>query len=202
MTALRITACHECDLLQRLPSLPPGGTARCPRCGALLHRRRVDSLQRALALTLAGMMLFLVANSFPFLGFRLQAQVQETILVTGIYKLYSQGLAGLATLVLLTTVLFPAAQLAGLLYILVPLKLHRSPPGMAGVYRVVRALQPWSMMEVFMLGILVALVKLAKMATILPGISLFAFMALIFALAGVSAVLDPEGVWERISPRP
>lgn len=202
MTASHLTACHECDLLQRLPPLPAGGAARCPRCGALLHRRRADSLQRALALTLAGVILFAVANSFPFLGFQLQAQIQETILVTGIYKLYTQGLVGLATLVLLTTVLFPAVQLAGLLYILVPLRFDRRPRGLAPVYRCVRALQPWSMMEVFMLGILVALVKLAKMATILPGVSLFAFMALIFALAGVSAVLDPEGVWERIPRRP
>jgi paraquat-inducible protein A len=195
-------ACHECDLLQRLPPLPPGGTARCIRCGAVVHRRRDDSLQRAMALTLAGAILFVVANSFPFLGFKIQSQAQETILFTGITKLYSQGLLSLATLVLLTTVLFPAVQLAGLLYILVPLRLKRRPQGMAAVFRFVRALQPWSMMEVFMLGILVALVKLAKMATIIPGISLFAFMALIFTLAGVVAVLDPENVWERISAAP
>jgi paraquat-inducible protein A len=86
----------------------------------------------------------------------------------------------------------------GLLYVLVPLRFNRIPWKLKEVFRFIQFLRPWAMMEVFMLGILVSIVKLAKMATIVPGIAAFAFMALIFVLAASLAVLDPHAVWERI----
>ena len=73
-----LTQCHECGLLQRNPPLPVGATARCVRCGCVLHRNRPDSLERTLALTLAGIVLFVIANSFPFLSFQMQGQTTET----------------------------------------------------------------------------------------------------------------------------
>jgi paraquat-inducible protein A len=151
-----------------------------------------------MALTVAGLILFVVANSFPFLGFKIQAQVHETLLITGVQELYHQGMWILATVVLLTTIVLPAAQMLGLLYMLVPLRLNRIPWKLKEVFRFIQSLRPWAMMEVFMLGILVSIVKLAKMATIVPGIAAFAFMALIFILAASMAVLDPHAVWERI----
>ena len=103
----------------------------------------------------------------------------------------------MAILVLITTVLAPLAQLLALIYILLPLKLNRRAPGMFQVFRWLRTIEPWSMMEVFMLGILVSVVKLAKMAQIIPGIASFCFMALIFVLAACMASLDPHVVWEQ-----
>jgi paraquat-inducible protein A len=155
-------------------------------------------LERTLALTVTGLILFVVANAFPFLGFKLQAQVHETILITGVRELYHQGMWILATVVLLTTIVMPAAQMLGLLYVLVPLKQNRMPWKLREVFRFVQSLRPWAMMEVFMLGILVSIVKLGKMATIVPGIAAFAFMALIFVLAASLAVLDPHAVWEKV----
>ena len=104
---------------------------------------------------------------------------------------------GVAILVMLTTVLVPLAQLLGMLYVLLPLKFDVLPPKLMLVFRFVRSLQPWSMMEVFMLGILVSIVKLAKMANIVPGIAVFSLLALIFVLAAATASLDPHIVWER-----
>ena len=78
-----LTQCPECDLLQLNPVLPPGAAALCARCGAPLHRNRPDSLESTLALTLAGLILFLVANSFPFLSLEMQGQVRATTLATG-----------------------------------------------------------------------------------------------------------------------
>jgi paraquat-inducible protein A len=190
-------ACHECDLLHRIRPLPVGTQARCTRCGAVLYRRRSNSLNRTLALNIAGLILFVLANSFPFLALRFEGQYQQIVLLTGIRELSRQGLPEIAVLVLLTTIISPLVQLTGLLYVLLPLKLDRLPPAVWRVFRWVRSLQPWSMLEVFMLGILVALVKLAKMADIVPGISLFCFLGLIYVLAAISAVLDPNSVWEK-----
>lgn len=192
-----LIACHDCDLIQRLPHLTEPGTVQCIRCGAVLHQKKRDSIERTLSLTLAGLVLFGLANSFPFLAFKLEAQVRQTTLLTGIKELYAQGMPELSIIVLLTTVLVPLAQMICMLYILLPLKFKRMPMGLPRVFRFVRHLQPWNMMEVFMLGILVSVVKLAKMAKIVPGVALFSFLALIFVLAAMAASLDSHLIWEK-----
>jgi paraquat-inducible protein A len=194
-------ACHECDLLHQRRPLPPGTTARCVRCGAVLYRRKRNSLNRVLALTITGLFLFMVANVYPFLTFRLEAQVQETTLISGVLELYAQGMWIVAGVVLLTSILIPLLELTGMLYILLPLKFDRRPWKLPFFFRLVRGFKPWGMMEVFMVGILVAFVKLAKMATLIPGIALYAFLALIFVLAASAASLDPHIVWSRSEKR-
>jgi paraquat-inducible protein A len=163
-----------------------------------LYQHKPDSIDRTLALTVAGFVLFVVANAYPFLGFKLEAQIRETTLISGVKGLYLQGMWILATVVLLTAIVVPAVQLMGLLYVLVPLRLNRIPWKLKTMFRVTQLIRPWGMVEVFMLGILVSLVKLAKMATIIPGIALFAFMALIFILTATMAAFDPHDIWERI----
>lgn len=193
-----LIACHECDLLQQSRALPMGATARCPRCGAVLYRRKRNSLDRVLALTIAGLILFTVANVYPFLTFRLEAQIQETTLITGIIELYNQGMWIVAGVVLLTSIVMPLLELTGTLYVLLPLKFNRRPWSLPLFFRMVRIFKPWGMMEVFMVGILVAFVKLSKMASIIPGMALYAFMLLIFVLAASAASLDPHIVWDRL----
>ena len=193
-----VIACHECDLLHQTQVLPPDGTARCVRCGAVLYRRKRNSLDRVLALTVAGLILFIIANVYPFLTFRLEAQIQETNLITGVVELYRQGMWIVAGVVLLTTIAMPLLELTGMLLVLVPLKLRRRPWKLALLFRTVRRFRPWGMMEVFMIGILVADVKLVKMASIIPGTALYAFMVLIFILAASAAALDPHIVWKRL----
>ena len=195
---MSLVACHECDLIHRIGPVPQGSAARCCRCGALLSQDKPNSLERTLALTVAGLILFIVANAFPFLGFKLQSQVHKTLLITGVQELFHQGMWILATVVLLTTIVLPALQMLGLLYVLVPLRLNRIPWKLKEVFRFIQSIRPWAMMEVFMLGILVSVVKLSKMATIVPGIAAFAFMPLIFILAASLVVLDSHAVWERI----
>lgn len=196
-----ILACHDCDLLNRLPEQVTA-TLLCARCGAVLYRYKPDSIERSLALTLTALILFLLSNSFPFLAMKSGGLIQETTLLTGIHELWKQGLHGLAVLVLLTCVLVPLAQMMGLLYILLPLKLGQRPAaGAAHVFRLVQEVAPWGMMEVFMMGILVALVKLGHMATIVPGISVFSFGALIFAMAAAFSSLDPPLLWDRLDLR-
>jgi paraquat-inducible protein A len=195
------TACQDCDWLQRLGAIPEGAMALCARCGGVLRRRRRNSVERTLALTLAASVLFAVANAFPFLAFDMRGQVTQTTLATGVVDLYRQGLPEIAALVGFTAVLAPFLQLSLLLYVLLPIHLGRMPWQMARAFRLLRHVQPWSMMEVFMVGILVAITKLVDMAQVVPGLALWAFAGLIFVLAGAMASLDPEAVWERLEVR-
>ena len=190
-------ACHDCDLIHRINPLPAKGTANCIRCGAVLYKHKPDSLDRTLAFAIAGLILFILANSFPFLGLRIGAQIRETTLITGIYELYVQGMQVVAILVLVTTVLVPFTQMMCLFYILLPLKFGRLPKRLPRVFRFLQSIQPWSMMEVFMVGILVSVVKLAKMAEIISGISLYSFLALIFVLTAMTVSLDAHLIWQN-----
>ena len=192
-------ACHECDLLQRLPKHRGSHVVRCRRCNALIHRSVVNSIDRTLALTLAGVILFAVANSFPFLAFKLQGQETQTTLMTGVLDLYNQGKWEIAILVLLTTIVVPLFQLLIHLYVFVPLKFDRIPWKLAAVFRFSQHLSPWSMMEVFLIGIIVAVVKLVGMAQIIPGLALWSFALLILTLAAAAANMDSRVVWDRVA---
>jgi paraquat-inducible protein A len=150
---------------------------------------------------MAASVLFAVANVFPFLSFDMKGRVTETTLATGVFDLWEQGVPEIAALVALTALVAPFTQLALLLYVLLPVHLGRVPWQMRRAFRLLRHVQPWSMMEVFMVGILVAITKLVDMASVLPGLALWAFAGLIVALAGAMASLDPEAVWERLEVR-
>jgi paraquat-inducible protein A len=190
-------ACHECDVIHRIKPLPAKVVARCIRCGAVLYKHKSNSLERTLAFASAALILFIMANSFPFLGLKIGAQVRETTLITGIHELYAQGKQVIAILVLLTTVLVPFTQMMCLFYILLPLKFGRVPRSLPRVFRFLNSVGPWSMMEVFMVGILVSVVKLAGMAKIIPGISLYSFLALIFVLTAMTVSLDDHLIWQK-----
>lgn len=194
-------ACHECDLLHRAPTLPDGARARCVRCGAALYSRKDGTIERVLALTVAGIILFALSNAFPLLTMRLDANVQQATLFTGVHQLYVQHMQGLAVLVFFTSIVVPLAQLSLLAYILLPLRLGLRAPWSRPAFRFLRRLQPWSMMEVFLLGVLVAMVKLSDTAEIIVGPALWSFAFLILVLAGITASLDPHTVWERLEPR-
>jgi paraquat-inducible protein A len=196
-----LIACHECDLLNSVPDVPAGATARCVRCGAVLYIRKKNSIERTLALAIAGLVLFLQANAYPVLMIRSEGVLLKTTLFQGIKALYAQNMWGVAALVFFTCILIPFIQLAGLMYILLPIRMHLPVWKAPAVFRYLRKLQPWGMMEVFMLGILVSIVKLSDMAVVIPGFSLYAFGALAFVLTAAVSSLDPHLIWEKIGGR-
>lgn len=193
-----LLACHQCDALSRIEPLPPGSTARCWRCGTVLIREIRNSLDRTLALTITGLILYVLANSFPLLLLNIQSQNQQTSLILGVVELWSQGMWMVAALVMFTIMVIPLLYLLGLLYVLLPLRLGYRPPYAARVFVWTLSLRPWNMVEVFMIGILVAIVKLIHMATIVPGLAMYSFAALIVVLTGSMAVLNPQVVWEKL----
>ncbi len=197
-----LLACPDCDLLQRAAPPRPGQRLRCRRCGAVLYRQVPHAVERGLALVVTGVILFALANAFPLLSLQAQGQVSEGTLLSATAALFAADRPLLAGLVLLTTFVFPLLDLAGHLYLLLPLRHGRRPPGLAPLLAFLRSARPWGMLEVFLLSILVAVVKLGELATVIPGPALYAFVALIATLAALSATLDPDTVWHPLSDLP
>ena len=193
-----LVACLHCDLLQRIPELEPGASARCPRCDKELWRRREDSLNRTLALTLAAAVLYLVANSVPMLGLTVVGRDASTTVIGGAQHLWDNGQKIVGVLVLFTAVIAPALQIGLMLAIVLGAMRERAPRWVGTLLRHHPTTRIWSMIEVMMVGVLVALVKIADYATVIPGMALFVLWVLVFVLAGMSASFDPREVWEKI----
>ena len=195
-----LIACHACDGAHRIVSVPEGGKALCRRCGALLYRNLPRSLDHAAALYLAALILFLLANAFPFVALKYGDRVEQSLLLSAGFALQQAGMGEIGLLVLLTSVVFPLVTICGMLYLLLPLRAGIRPPWMAPVWRLVRALSPWSLMGVFMLGLLVSVVKLQDLAVIVPGAAFYAFIGLLVVSAAAVANFDPAALWPRIGP--
>jgi paraquat-inducible protein A len=193
-----LIACHECDLLQHETALAKGATARCRRCGATLYRSPPASVDRALALTLAAIVMFAVANAFPIVGLSVNGTLVETTLFGAARVLYDDGVWPLAGLVFVTTLLMPLLDMAAVTYVLLPLRAGHIPRRPDFVLRVLRRVTPWGMIEVLILGMLVALVKLAAIATVVPGIAMLAFGAVMLLLASAAVAFDQHDIWARI----
>jgi paraquat-inducible protein A len=196
-----IFACHECGLIHRMRALPDGASARCRRCGATLYRERRDSLNRVLMLTLGALILFVLAHTFPFMTFKLEGREQVSTLLTGDIQLYRDGMWPLALLVFFTASLAPLLKLLGNLYVLLPLRLGWRGFGLARVFRYTEIVHPWAMMEVYVLGVIVAYVKLTDFAHLELGIAVYSFVALILTMVAAESALDPRQVWERLGPQ-
>jgi paraquat-inducible protein A len=194
-----LIACPDCDLVQRLPSLGPGVSARCPRCDFELARERESSLQRTLALGVGAAILFVIANSFPMLGLSVVGRSAETTVFGGAMHLWNDGREIVAVLVLFTVIIAPALQIGFVIAIALAAHLSRVPRWAGALLRHQPLTRTWSMIEVMLLGVLVALVKIAELAHVIPGIALFALGALTFVLAAVQAAFDPREVWERVA---
>jgi paraquat-inducible protein A len=191
-------ACHECDLLHRVPDVERAHAATCTRCGATLYRFRPTSVDTTLALTATGLILFVLSNTFPLLTFEMEGRSEVNSLVSGVIEFWSKGFWELSLLVLATSVLFPLINLLTLIYVLVPIKLGFRPPLWAPAFRSVVSMRPWAMMEVYMLGVFVAIVKLADFATIVPGVALYCFSGLIVVSAAAAWSLDVRQIWQRL----
>src|SRR5215471_16461209 len=150
----RLIACPDCDLLQRLPDLEPGASARCPRCDRELWRRREDSLQRTLALALAAAVLYVVANTVPMLGLTAVGHAASTTVLGGAEQLWHDGRQTVAGLVLFTAVVSPALQIGFMLLIILGARRERAPRWVGTLLQHHPTTAIWSMIEVMMLGVL------------------------------------------------
>jgi paraquat-inducible protein A len=191
-SAPNLIACHDCDLLQREPLLPPGGVAVCGRCGAVLYRNNPGNIERTLALTIAAAILFAISNAFPIVGIESQGNHNASTLFGAVLTLWDDHMELVAGLVFMTTMLVPALELVVMIFLLA------APRPSPLVLRLVLAARPWAMVEVFMLGLLVSVQKLSHLATIVPGIALWSFGALMVLFAGLTATFNANDLWRTM----
>ena len=196
-----LCACRDCGLFQLMPAMTPGASAHCLRCNALLRRTRRDSLGKALALNLASLILLLISATTTMMIVSTAGIFRQADLFSGPAGLEKNGVWELSVVVLFTTVAAPLLKLLSMVYVLAGLQLASPPRHLRRVFAWVERLRPWSMIEVYLLGVAVAYVKLAGMVHIDIGPALYALIALMLAMVAADAVLDHHAVWEEMERR-
>lgn len=190
--------CSSCGLAQRLGALPPGGIAKCCRCGATIARNPRASRNLSLALTLAALIFYVPANIYPIMRLTFYGAYSESNIWDGCVSLFRAGQWPVAAVVFLASILVPLLKLLGLLYLTATR--NQSELGArrqrAWIHRCIKTIGPWAMLDVFIMAILVASVKLGQFVTVLPGRGLVAFTALVVLTILASASFDPRSIWE------
>jgi paraquat-inducible protein A len=190
--------CVECDLLVSVDALSPGERASCPRCGHLLTANTAEGLTRSLAFALTAAMLLAMAMAFPFLSLRAGGLEQVMTLPRSAYELYQDGYLSIAILVMGPIIAVPALMIGALVALLIPLRRGAKAPWLVPAGRFLFFLGPWSMVEVFVIGVIVSLVKIGAMATVILGLSFWAYVAFAIFFTATLTNLDRVQLWERI----
>lgn len=195
----RDLACHDCDALFSAPVMKERERIVCPRCGANLVVNRPDSLQRSSAYVVASAVLFFVANLFPFMTLKQEYRSNQMILVESVTGLWNQpDYVPLAVVIAVFMLIAPTLLILGLMYLLLPLIGQRRLPGSVALCRMITTARRWQMLDVYLLGVLVSLLKLGKLATLNLGTSFWAFAALIISLSLALGSIDLRELWARI----
>ena len=193
-----IVACPECDLLQRLPTLPPAGKARCARCGHMLATAPTDPINRPLALTVAAAIVFIVANTSPLMSLSAVGRFSDTTIAGGVHAMWLEGERLTAMAVAFCALFAPGSYILFMLIVLLAATRPPVPVWIGESLRWAQSMQPWSMNEVMILGILVALIKIAELATVVPGIGMYSLGALVVLLAAIGMTLEMSEIWKRV----
>ena len=194
-----LIACEQCDTIHRRVALGNNEIALCGRCGAELERERRSYGKRALPLTIASLFMYIIANAFPIAEMELHGLASRTTLMGAVLSLNDEGMFLIAFLVFATTILLPLIQILGLIYLLVSMNKTVRSSTFNLLARTTQTLRPWVMIEVFLLGAIVAFVKLTNMATVVPGAALWALGALTLLLAAVFS-FNPRDIWQMSLP--
>jgi len=200
LTAARagLMACHGCGLLLGRRGHGRGESLRCPRCAAPVHARKPGSLERTTALVITATILYVPAMTFPIMTVVSFGKGQSDTILSGVAHLMHAGLWSLAILVLFASVLVPVLKLVGLSFLV--WSIHRRwrwrPRDRTLLYRIIEVVGRWSMIDIFMISILVALVKLGNVATIETGIGATCFAAVVVVTMFASMSFDPRLIWD------
>ncbi|HEY2559909.1 MAG TPA: paraquat-inducible protein A [Caldimonas sp.] len=182
-----LIVCDECGLAHRWQPLGHGSVARCSRCDAVLQRSHRLSVEGVLALTIAATAVYLVAVNSPLMSLSLRGGAQSASLLDAITLAWQAGQPLIAIVAAITALIAPAAFVALRLYVLALLTVGVKPPGFAWCVRALHQAERWSMVEVFTVGVLLSLVRLAGLADTAPGPGLFAMGALTVLFASIQS---------------
>jgi paraquat-inducible protein A len=202
MSARPVTACPECDLLQLEPPLRARGRVRCVRCRAFLYRKVPGGLERALAYAAAAAILFLIANAARMVGLDAQGDQTSTTLLGTALALRQQHFLVVGLLVAATGLVMPALEVGTTLYLLAVLRFWPRRRCFPFSLRLLSAVRPWSMIDVLVLGTLVALGRLGQTARVDVGPGLWAFGGLMLVMAAIPTGFDVRELAERVTWQP
>jgi paraquat-inducible protein A len=200
-TARRLYECADCGRILIVPPLPPGSRALCPGCDAELRHTRCDPLLLPLALNLSALILFLLGATLTLMSVSTAGQQRIAELVTGPVEMEKYGLWEVSLVVLVTTVVAPLARVLCMLSVLLGVRLRRPPAELRTIFAWVEHLRPWSMVEIYLLGLFVAYVRLSGMTTVDLGPAIFALGGLMVIMVLADHTLDAQAVWEAMEPR-
>ena len=190
--------CVQCDLAVAIDSLAPGERADCPRCGHFLTAYVADGFARSLALAASSLLLLVMANSFPFLSLQASGLEKVMTLPRTAIELHHDGYTLLAILVIALIIVIPAIMLATVIALVVPLMRGRNAAWLVPGGRLLYFLGPWSMVEVFAIGVIVSLVKIAHLAHVEIGLAFWAYVTFGFCFTATMASLDRLTLWRAI----
>ncbi|CAI8923050.1 MULTISPECIES: paraquat-inducible protein A [unclassified Pseudomonas] len=194
-----LVACHECDLLMRKPHLAHDEKALCPRCGYELYAHRHNVVERSLALVIAALLLFVPANFLPIMELNLLGQTSHDTVWSGVVGLFDTGMQGVAVVVFLCSMGIPLLKLLCQLLVLLSIRFDIGRSYGLLLYRIYHHLRDWGMLEVYLMGVLVAIVKLADLASITIGLGLGCFISLLLVQVWLEVVMSPHQIWEALS---
>jgi paraquat-inducible protein A len=186
--------------MQRLPALMPGDRAVCRRCDAVLRHTRRDPLLLPLALNISALILFVLGATLTLMSVTTAGQQRVADLVTGPTEMEHYGLWEISLVVLVTTVGAPLARILCMLTVLIGLHQDRPPSWLRTIYAWVAYLRPWSMVEIYLLGLFVAYVRLSDIETVDLGPAIYALGGLMVIMILSDYMLDDQAVWEALEP--
>ena len=191
--------CHDCDLALRVPRIEHGVAPRCPRCGTVVRHRTPRSIARCWAFVIAAAICYVPANLYPAMTVVSLGNAQSDTILSGVIYLLSHGLWPLALIVFVASVVVPLAKLVALVYLLISVQARSRwrPADRTRLYRLTEAIGRWSMVDIYVITILVALVSLGNLATVEaePGAVFFGAMVVLTLLA--AEAFDPRLIWDR-----
>jgi paraquat-inducible protein A len=200
MASASVVSCDTCGLVQAIDRLPSGAAAECTRCGSFIAAGSSRSrLEVVAALSLAALVLYVPANVYPILKMYLHGSYSESTVWDGVVTLMTHNEWAVAVIVFLASMVIPLVKLAGLFALVVTARMgwSRHLRERTWLYKFIDAIGPWAMLDVFLLAVLVALVKLSGWAKVVPGPGLLAFSAMVVLTMLASAAFDPKLIWER-----
>lgn len=194
-----LTACHECDLLMAKPHLAVGESAHCPRCGFELYMSRPKVVKRSMALVIAALLLYFPANFLPIMELSLLGQNSVDTVWSGVKALYGSGMQGVAVVVFLCSMAVPLLKLLCQFLVLLSIQLKLGRSYGLLLYRIYHHLLEWGMLEVYLMGTLVSIVKLIGLADVTLGFGLGCFVALLLIQVWLEVTMTPHQIWEALS---
>ena len=198
--AAGLVGCHSCSLVCKPPAAGHHAETRCPRCGAVLHARKPDSLTRTWALVLAAFICYIPANLLPMTAVTSLGKVQEDTIMSGVIYFLQHGEWPIGLVIFIASVFVPLAKLFILVYLLISVQRRSQwkPVERARLYRITEAIGRWSMTDIYVVTILVALVKLGNLATIEARTGALFFGAVVVITIIAAMTFDPRQIWDNM----